>query len=275
VVRAMHMLLSVAFWLFFSITSIPCFAIAVAIWLVSLPFDPQGRANHLFTCAWARLYTLVYPGWKLTYVGREKIDPRKAFVLVSNHASFADIILLYGLFRQFKWVSKHTVFYAPLVGWNMYLCRYVSLVRGNEQSVLRMMEECRTWLRNGMPVMLFPEGTRSKDGSVAPFKHGAFTLALDTGIPVLPIALHGTHAVLPKHGATVSLRADLEIEVLDPVPPEGFSDPYAYGEAVRRKIRAALGQDPIGAPGPTPDPAARRGLEPRRRHPEAGPDQER
>jgi 1-acyl-sn-glycerol-3-phosphate acyltransferase len=140
-------------------------------------------------------------------------------------------------------VSKRTVFYAPFVGWNMMLCRYVSLVRGAPESIQRMMGECRRWLRGGMSLMLFPEGTRSRDGVVGTFKHGAFTLAMETGVAVVPIAVHGTHRVLPKHGAGVATRADLKVEVLDPVAPDGFTDPLVYGEHVRRCIVAALGQE--------------------------------
>lgn len=238
----MRTLFSVAFWTYFVVTCLVMFPAALALWIVSLPFDRQGRVNHWFTCHWAMLYVRAYPGWTLEVVGREKIDPGKAYILAANHCSFADIILVYALFRQFKWVSKHTVFRAPIVGWNMYLCRYVAHVRGDEESGKKVVATCKRWLERGMSVLLFPEGTRSKDGNVQPFKHGAFTLALETRLPVVPIAIHGTHAVMPKHGTRVATQARLKVEVLDPVPPDGFTDPFVYGEAVRRKIRAALGQ---------------------------------
>lgn len=231
------------FWLFFAVSSLVLWPIGVALWLLALPFDREGRTAHWFTSYWASLYIWAYPGWRVEVVGREKILPGKAYVLAANHSSFADVILCFRLMRQFKWVSKNTVFWVPAVGWNMYLCRYVPLVRGNEESVKRMMDTCRAWLRRGMSVMMFPEGTRSKDGSVGTFKHGAFTLALDTGVPVVPIAIHGAAKLLPKHGGAVAPSGELRLEVLDPVPPDGFADPMAYGEAVRRRIRTALGQD--------------------------------
>ncbi len=239
----MGTLFPVLFWIFFAVSSLLLWPVNIVLWLVSLPFDRQGRVAHWFTSYWASLYILAYPGWRLTVTGREKIVPGRAYVLAANHSSFADIILCYRLHRQFKWVSKRSVFFAPVVGWNMFLCRYVPLVRGREDSIQRMMDSCRGWLRRGMSIMMFPEGTRSKDGRVGPFKHGAFTLAREAGVPVIPIAIHGTSQVMPKHGAAVAPKGDLRIEVLDPVPPDGFRDAAEYGEAVRRKIVAALGQE--------------------------------
>lgn len=237
---AVRKVVSVLFWTFFGASSLVCFVIAAAIFVVTFPFDRNGRTNHMFSCAWASLYALAYPGWDVSMLHRDRIDRQKTYVLVANHTSLADIVLLFGLFRQFKWVSKRTVFKAPLIGWNMWLSRYIPLVRGNPQSIAEMMASCRRWLARGISIMMFPEGTRSEDGTLRPFKHGAFTLALDGSVAVVPIAIHGGHTLIPKHEKTFATKAKLVVEVLDPISPAAFSDPEAFATAAREAIQHAL-----------------------------------
>src|SRR4051812_13624824 len=127
----MRALLSIVFWTFFALSCIPLFAGALVIWLVTLPFDPDKRILHVYTCAWAQLYFWVNPWWRLRVEGRANLPRNGAAVLVSNHASLGDILVLFGLFSPFKWVSKASVFKVPFIGWNMKLNKYVGLVRGN------------------------------------------------------------------------------------------------------------------------------------------------
>src|SRR5437016_6216810 len=133
----MRHLFSLLFWGFLALSCVPLFFIALAIFLVTFPFDRDGRVLHLYSCAWAQLYFWVNPFWKLRVDGREKLPWRGAAVLVSNHESLADIVVLFGLFRPFKWVSKMSVFKVPFVGWNMRLNRYVGVVRGQRESVVK------------------------------------------------------------------------------------------------------------------------------------------
>lgn len=233
---------STIFWIFFGVSGVVCLVVAFFLWIVTTPFDRQRRINHMWSCAWATMYAVLYPGLRLSVRNRDKIDQTKAYVLAANHTSVADIVLCFAIFRQFKWVSKKSVFSTPVLGWNMRMCRYVPLVRGDKASIDKMMATCRDWLAHGMSVMIFPEGTRSKDGIVKPFKHGAFSLALDSAVPVVPVAIHNGHELIPKHGKTFKQDIDLIVEVLDPVPPDGFTGPEEYGEAVREKICVALGQ---------------------------------
>jgi 1-acyl-sn-glycerol-3-phosphate acyltransferase len=247
---------SIAFWVFFGVSSLVCFTTALLIWMITFPFDRDHRCNHMFSCVWATLYAVAYPGWRVSVRHRERIPPRRAYVIVANHTSIADIILLFGLFKQFKWVSKKSVFKLPLIGWNMMMSGYVPLVRGDRSSIGRMMEESRRWLRRGISIMMFPEGTRSEDGQLKPFKHGAFSLALETGVSVVPIAIHGGHALIPKHSGTFAAKADLVVEVLDAIPPDGFTEPDAYAEAARTAIRDALSRRLESAPAIAESPVA-------------------
>jgi len=238
----MKKVFSILFWAFVALTSALCFVVAVAIWIVTTPFDRQRRINHLWSCAWASIYAIAYPGWRVRTIHRDRIQGGKAYVLCANHTSVADIVLLFTLFRQYKWVSKRSNFNIPLIGWNMRLSGYVPLVRGDASSTKTMLDACRKLLLGGMSIMMFPEGTRSKDGNVQPFKHGAFTLAQETRADVVPIAIHGGHALIPKHGAAFATTADLVVEVLEPIPYDAYPSAAELGEACRERIVAAVGR---------------------------------
>jgi 1-acyl-sn-glycerol-3-phosphate acyltransferase len=239
----MRRVLSHLFWPFLALTCIVNYAIALVIWLVTTPFDRQRRINHLWSCFWAWIYAVAVPNWKVRITGRERIERGRTYVLIANHTSIADIVFCFIVFRQFKWVSKASVFRTPFLGWNMYLCRYVPLVRGDGESIRKMLAACRDWLRQGMSIMMFPEGTRSTDGQLKPFKPGAFTLAYEAGVPVVPIAIHGGHNLIPKHGTRFSsMRGDLLVEVLDPISPADYPDAQALSDAARHRIATALGQ---------------------------------
>ncbi|MCE9668599.1 1-acyl-sn-glycerol-3-phosphate acyltransferase [Myxococcus stipitatus] len=211
---------------------------AVVVWAVTTPFDRNGLVLHLYSSFWAQLYFYVNPLWHLKVDGREHLPWKGAAVLVSNHESLGDILVLFGLYRPYKWVSKAANFNLPLIGWNMRLNRYVPLVRGDKESIGRMMAQCERWLSRGVPVLMFPEGTRSADGQLKPFKDGAFVLSLKMKCPVIPIVLTGTAKTLPKHGLVLETSAHCHVQVLPPVDPSGFADVAALREHVRDLIAA-------------------------------------
>lgn len=233
----MRKLFSLVYWTTLVVLCAVFFVGALAVFLVTRPFDRNGVVLHLYSCLWAQAVYAVNPLWSLTVEGREHLPWRGAAVLVSNHESLADILMLFGLYRPFKWVSKASVFNVPLVGWNMRLNGYVSLVRGQRESIVRMMADCRRWLERGVPVLLFPEGTRSPDGEVKAFKDGAFRLAIDEGCPVIPIAITGTANLLPKHGLVLETKGHCHVRVLEPVSPEPFHGDVA---ALREHVRGLI-----------------------------------
>ena len=216
-------LASIAFWSFVTVSSIALYPIAVALWLVTRPFDPRLRALHLFTCAWASLYTWFNPAWPVTVSGREHIARGVPYVMVANHQSFLDILVLFRLFRHFKWVSKLENFRVPCIGWNMSLNGYIPLRRGDTKSIAAMMNAGARTLAAGSSVLMFPEGTRSVDGKLRTFKRGGFSLALRCGVPILPIVVEGTGNALPKGFVLQRGRHPVRILVLEPLPPESFA----------------------------------------------------
>ncbi|MEA2123233.1 MAG: 1-acyl-sn-glycerol-3-phosphate acyltransferase [Solirubrobacteraceae bacterium] len=232
---------SIAYWAFIGLTCPLFFVGALAIWLVTLPFDRRRIVLHLYSCAWAVFYVYVNPLWKLRTTGREHLPWRGPAVIVANHASLVDILVVFDLFRPFKWVSKAENFKIPFIGWNMRLNGYVSLVRGDRESVARMLDECRRLLARGNPVLFFPEGTRTRDGRLQPFKDGAFELAVEHGVPLVCVAVHGTGRALPKHGLILREHVNAHVEVLPPLEPADYPSAAALRDAARARIAEALG----------------------------------
>ncbi len=217
-------LLSLLFWAFVAVSSIVLYPVAVMIWVLTVAFDRRLVVLHRFTCVWASLYTWLNPAWPVTVEGRDKIRPGTTYVMVANHLSLLDILVLFRLFRHFKWVSKIENFRVPFIGWNMSMNRYIKLRRGDRESVIEMMEACEQTIGEGSSIMMFPEGTRSSTGEMRPFKPGAFELALTTRSPILPIVIVGTAEALPKRGFVLRGRHPICIRVLDPIEPERCAD---------------------------------------------------
>lgn len=151
---------SVVFWLFIGVSSVLFFPVALLIWALTAPFDRRLALLHQFTCLWASIYSWLNPAWRVRVAGRERIRRGATYVMVANHLSFLDILVLFRLFAHFKWVSKAEMFRIPCVGWNMALNRYIRLRRGNPESIARMMDACAHTLAAGSSIMIFPEGTR-------------------------------------------------------------------------------------------------------------------
>jgi 1-acyl-sn-glycerol-3-phosphate acyltransferase len=231
---------SALFWGFIVVTSVLLFPVAVLIWVVTRPFDPRTRALHAFTCFWASLYTWLNPVWRVHVTGREHVRRGETYVMVANHLSLVDILVLFRLFVPFAWVSKQENFEVPFIGWNMRLNGYIPLRRGDKQSAAVMMDACRRTLRGGTSIMMFPEGTRSRTGELQAFKPGAFALAGESGLPVLPIVLRGSGDALPKRGWVLRGRHAISVEVLPAIPVEAGTDVSVLTDAVRQCFVDAL-----------------------------------
>lgn len=213
--------LSLGFWAFVVVSSVLLFPGAVLLWALTAPFGRRRVLLHLYTCFWGSLYTWLNPLWPVQVRGREHVERSATYVMVANHLSLLDILVLFRLFRHFTWVSKAENFRVPLIGWNMRLNAYIPLRRGDRESVKAMLARAEADLRDDISVMIFPEGTRSWDGRLKPFKDGAFELAVRTGLPVLPIVVGGTGDALPARGFVLQGRHPITLTVLPPIPPSG------------------------------------------------------
>jgi len=213
------------------------FLYVAAVFVVTAPFDrgryAAGRAfRHLGVLA-AKLNPL----WDFHVFGEPIADPRRPYVAVSNHESYADIFLISHLPWEMKWLSKDTIFKIPVMGWMMQMAGDIKLRRGNRDSTLAALSACRDRLRKRVSVMIFPEGTRSRGGELLPFKDGAFRLAIEAGVPILPIVVAGTRHAMAK-GTFRFQHARAGVRVLPPVETTGMSldDIATLRERVRRII---------------------------------------
>ena len=231
---------SALFWSFMVLSSAALFPIALLIWAVTSPFDPRKKLLHRFTCFWASLYTWLNPVWQVTVIDRHRLRDDPAVVMVVNHSSFLDILVLFRTFVHFKFVSKTENFRLPFLGWNMSLNGYIRLKRGDRASRLRMMEACKRAISRGSSILMFPEGTRSTTGRMRAFKPGAFELALSTSSPIQPIVIHGSGNALPKRGFVLHGKHSIRVAVLDPIPPEDFGP--ASAEQLMGRVRSRMAE---------------------------------
>ena len=203
--------------------------------------DPAHYATGRLFRTLGNLMTKVNPAWRITQTGTRLADPRNPYVVVCNHQSNADIPVISTLPWDMKWVAKSSLFRLPVVGWLLRLADDIPVDRGDARSRAAVVLRAAETLAARCSVMFMPEGTRSKDGRVRRFQDGAFRLAIEAGVPVLPLALDGTADALPKHGWRFG-SADVRLHVFDPVPTTGLGvdDAPALRERVRQGIVAQI-----------------------------------
>lgn len=196
--------------------------IVALVYACTAPFDAgryaAGRAFRLVGVSALKLNPL----WRFQTRGRGPSDPRRPYLVVANHESYADIFLISCFPWEMKWLSKDTMFKIPLMGWMMSMAGDIKLKRGSRESAIDAIVQCRDRLEKRVSVMIFPEGTRSKTMEMLPFKDGAFRLAIEAGVPILPIAVAGTRNAMAK-GTFRFLRARALAEVLEPIDTTGMT----------------------------------------------------
>jgi 1-acyl-sn-glycerol-3-phosphate acyltransferase len=202
--------------------------------------DPTHRVQGQWVRRLGRAASNLTPLWKFSTDGLPPADiGRKPYVVIANHESQADPFLLSHLPWDMRWIAKESLFKPPVVGWILTMGGDIPLRRGERGSVEKMFDECRETLRNGMSVMIFPEGTRSKDGTLLPFKDGAFQMAIEAGVPILPVALSGTKDCMPKGSAWLG-EAHAKARVLAPIATQGLT--LEDVPRLREQARTTIGE---------------------------------
>jgi 1-acyl-sn-glycerol-3-phosphate acyltransferase len=213
------------------------FFYVAAIWMVTAPFDPgryqAGRAFRRLAVSHVALTRL----WRFETEGVPPEGPRRPYVVVSNHESYADIFLMSHFPWEMKWLSKHTIFKIPVMGWMMRMALDVPVRRGERESAIAALAECRDRLARRVSVMIFPEGTRSRTDELLPFKDGAFHLAIQSRVPILPVAIAGTRSCMAK-GSFAFRHAHAKARVLAPIDTDGLT--LADVPALRDRTRATI-----------------------------------
>jgi len=218
----MDILKSIIVWIIGVCFVIISFPLTLLVWLITLPFDRAKKLVHLFLTYESFILLHLIPIWSIHMEGREKAEKGTTYVIIANHQSILDILLLNCLRYKYKWISKIENSKVPVIGWYIKMADYIIIDRGNEESKAKMLDKSYKCLIKGISVMIFPEGTRSFNSEIGFFKRGAFQLALQAEVPLLPVLIDGTGGILPKHGLVFGSGYQIRIRVLDPVYPAAF-----------------------------------------------------
>lgn len=210
-------MLSALYYLFLVVLCTVFMLLSAVALVVCWPFDRARRVVHELSRVLVRIFFFIPPLWRLRVLGREHVDRSKSYVIVLNHNTVIDIPALYSIPLNFRWVSKREVFKVPFFGQFLVLHGDICIDRGRAAEAKEQMvrEGCK-WIRRGASVAVFPEGTRSKDGEIHRFKTGAFALAKEAGVGVLPVVLDGTNTLVRKN-FMFDWRNRITVRVLPPV----------------------------------------------------------
>ena len=213
---------------------------------LTFPVDPDRYRLGRFFRNSAVLAGDINPFWKFRIVDDVHPDPRRPYVFVSNHSSNADAFTIARLPWEMKLLFKRSLLKIPLLGWQLLVAGDVPIIRGNKESARRAMEDLKRWLERRVSVFFFPEGTRSRDGALGPFREGAFRLAIEAGVDVVPLAISGAGQGLPKH-SFVFHPTMATLTVLPPVSTKGLSaaDAPRLAAKVREVIARSLEAAPV------------------------------
>lgn len=188
-----------------------------AICLLMAPFFSARRVGFATAVPWSRAGLAI--SWVTVNVhGREHIDPKQSYVVVANHLSLFDIWVLYAcLNMDLRWVAKKEVRYIPIIGISCVALGHIFVDRSNHTKAMASLDKARNRIVNGTSILFFPEGTRSRTGELKPFKKGAFHMAQDLNLPVLPVSIIGTREILPSDTARLTPAREVTLVIHPPI----------------------------------------------------------
>ena len=208
--------------------------------IATYPFDRQGRVIHRFAGCWGKV-ALLTCGVKVRVEGLEHVTGKGPYVFMSNHQGSFDIFsLMAHLPFQFKWLAKKEIFSIPILGWAMAAAGYISIDREGTRETVEAMNKAARKIHDGMSVVIFPEGSRSRDGSIQPFKNGGFSLAIKAKAPVVPMAISGSREVMPPE-VLAAASGEIRIRIDPPIATETYS--VKDREMLKEKVREAISRN--------------------------------
>ena len=211
-------------------------------------FDRTGEAVMAVARVWSRI-VLGAPGVKLNVELAGKLDPKRPYVFMANHASMIDIWAVFiGVPLSFRFIAKKQLSFIPLFGWAMGAGRFIFIDRQNAVAARRSIEEAARRIKAGQSVVIFPEGTRTRDGRLGSFKKGGFHLAIDSGAAIVPMAIQGSRQLMPA-GSPLIRSGEVRLKIGEPIPTEGLgaADRDRMLKLVHSRIAEMLGEPPPAA----------------------------
>jgi len=232
-------ILSIWMWVMFTLVYILFFISGLIATAITWPFDPHRRTMNWFFMMGGRTLPYWNPRLVIRIHGLDAAIAGTPVIFVANHSSFLDMPLLANLPWRMKWVSKDGMLKIPGVGIMMRLAGHVAIRRGTAAAV-KALDLLKPYLKAGIPVMIFPEGTRSKSGQITAFKNGAFLLSREMSVPIQPLVIHGTHSVLPPGSWTFRASGTLRVSILAPLHPDAHETLGEFRDAVRAAMKTEL-----------------------------------
>lgn len=218
-------------------------SIAVATFILGIlafltfPFDRKGRIVHQYAKLWGKI-ALKMNRVRVKIEGTEKLNGKGPYIFMSNHQGYYDVFaLLSYLPYQFKWLVKKELFSIPFFNWTMAAAGYISIDRKGGRETIKALNQALKKIQEGMSVVLFPEGSRSPDGSIQPFKKGGFSLAIKSQVPIVPIAISGSRDIMPK-GKFTPTRGEIRILIDHPIEIKPCS--LRERESLMRQVRETI-----------------------------------
>ncbi len=207
--------------------------------IVCFPWK-NGKAPRAVQVFWSRsvLWFLLVP---IKVTGKENVNPKQSYVFVANHQSFLDVFAVYGwLPNNFKWLMKKELRKVPFVGTACKVAGHIFVDRTNPRAALQSMELIKKELVDGISTVIFPEGTRTKTGEMGRFKQGAFKIAMDLNLPVVPISLSGFYDAMPRNHFYVSPHARVHLNIGKPIDLSQFADINEAMEYLRTQVQQGM-----------------------------------
>jgi 1-acyl-sn-glycerol-3-phosphate acyltransferase len=238
-----------------AIPLIYCYTIVMAtISLTVSFFDPDGRRQHWCARTWTRLIAATV-GMRVRVHGIESLPPEGTpVVYMANHQSYMDIPTIFGFLPvQFRIIAKESLFKVPFMGWHLTRAGNIPINRSNRREAMRSIASAAARIREGTSVVVFPEGTRSRDGRLQEFKAGSFKLAVTAGVPIVPLSIVGTCKVL-RRDSLIFHPGKVDMYISRPIPTASTEE--ASLDAIMASVRAEMAAPliPLGLADPASSP---------------------
>ena len=227
-------------WVVGVIITIAAFLASLFLKIIPFPIPNREKLVHAQCFWWSDALVGLNPYWKLKVEGLKNIDHNQTYVIVANHQSLADIIIIYKIHAYFKWVAKKNLLKLPFIGGLLWVNDHVILARGEFGSIKAVYRQAAVWLRKGVSMLFFPEGTRSGTDDMNEFQNGAFKLAIKEKRPLLPVFIGGTREAIPKGGWIFKTKVSGRLVVLPPIDTTKYksADYAVLRDLVREKLQA-------------------------------------
>lgn len=237
----MRFVISAIIWVAGVVITVAAFFASLILSILLFPFPNREKVVHSQCFWWSDALIALNPYWAISVEGLENIDPLKTYVIVANHQSLADIVIIYQTHMYFKWVAKEELLRVPFIGGLLWVNKHIILSRGQFGSIKEVYRKAAELLKGGTSMLFFPEGTRSGTDEIGEFQNGAFKLAIKEGRSVLPVFIAGTREAIPKGGWIFKTKVSGRLVVLPPIDTSTLkiADYVGLRDLVRRQLQNA------------------------------------